>query len=255
MSGAAPPDIALSWRVEEVCFNAFPSLKQIFLGDWLLRFAAGVSRRGNSANLLRPETGDLGRTIPAIESVYRQQQQPTLFRVISIADPALDQALAARGYTSEGETCVLYGPMPASAGPADPEMRLLPTPTEEWLAAMAQLQGHSAAHADTYRRIVGAIAVPARFALLSIADKPAALAFGVLHQGLLCYESVITEPSLRRQGLSRRIIASLAAWAREAGATGLCLQVEAGNTAARALYAGFGLATELHRYKYRREPG
>ena len=34
----------LSWRIEETCFNAFPSLKQVLLGDWLLRFSAGSMR-------------------------------------------------------------------------------------------------------------------------------------------------------------------------------------------------------------------
>ena len=53
---------------------------------------------------------------------------------------------------------------------------------------------------------------------------------------------------------STAIIASLASWARDSGATGACLQVEAGNTPARALYDAFGLG-ELYRYHYRREPG
>ena len=64
---------------------------------------------------------------------------------------------------------------------------------------------------------------------------------------------MVTDPARRRRGLARRVIASLAAWARDSGATGACLQVEAGNLPARALYSGFGLA-ELYRYHYRREP-
>ena len=48
-------DTALAWRVEAVCFNAFPSLKQAILDGWLLRFSRGVSRRANSANPLHPD--------------------------------------------------------------------------------------------------------------------------------------------------------------------------------------------------------
>ena len=118
---------------------------------------------------------------------------------------------------------------------------------------MARLQGHTLAHRAIYRRIVGAIAIPARFALLIVDGLPAALAYGAIHDGILCYESVITDLGRRRQGYSRRIIASLASWARDSGATGACLQVEAGNTPARALYDTFGLG-ELYRYHYRREP-
>src|SRR5262249_17503875 len=66
------------------------------------------------------------------------------------------------------------------------------------------------------------------------------------------YESVITDPQHRRQGLSRRIIASLAAWGGDNGAKAASLQVEAANTPARTLYDSFGLKTELYRYHYRR---
>jgi ribosomal protein S18 acetylase RimI-like enzyme len=46
----------------------------------------------------------------------------------------------------------------------------------------------------------------------------------------------------------------LAAWAKDQGAEGACLEVEAHNTPALALYDGVGLKTDLYRYHYRREP-
>jgi ribosomal protein S18 acetylase RimI-like enzyme len=244
----------LSWRVEETCFNAFPSLKQVILGGWLLRFSKGVSRRGNSVNPLRPDASDIAAVIAKSEALYQGQGQSAIFRVPSMFDPALDRELAARDYTSEGETCVLYGAIGKLGAAAEPAVQLFSAPTEEWLAGMSALQGFDAAQRDTYRRVVGAIAIPLRFALLAPDGAPAALAFGALHDGLLCYESVITDPLRRRQGLARRVIGALAAWARDAGAEGACLQVQADNTPARRLYAAFGLARELHRYHYRREP-
>ncbi|TMK11557.1 MAG: GNAT family N-acetyltransferase [Alphaproteobacteria bacterium] len=102
--------------------------------------------------------------------------------------------------------------------------------------------------------MVEAVAVPAAFAGLRIEGRLAALAYGAISDGLLCYESVITDPGRHRQGLGWRVIASLAAWGREEGARGFCLQVEASNTPARALYDRFGLKTELYRYHYRRPP-
>ena len=244
----------LPWRIEEACFNAFPSLKQVLLGGWLMRFAAGLSRRANSVNPLDPECAGIAAAIAAAEALYRAQGLPTIFRVPSIVDPALDRALAMRGYASEGESCVLYGAIDQLAAAADPAVRLLSSPEDEFLAAMAALQGHSRAQSEIYRRIVDAIALPARFALLAIDGTPAALAYGALHDGLLCYESVITDPRHRRQGLARRVIASLAAWARESRAAGACLEVDADNAPARSLYRGFGLTTELYSYHYRRQP-
>ena len=243
----------LSWRIEETCFNAFPSLRQVLFGDWLMRFSAGLSRRANSVNPLRPDCTDVAAAVMAAEALYHAQGLPTIFRVTSIVDPVLDRELAARGYASEGKSCVLYGAIDALAAAADPAVRLLRSPDAAWLAAMARLQRHTPAHRAIYRRIVDAIAIPARFAMLIEDGKPAGLAYGVIHDGLLCYESVITDPGRRRQGCARRVIASLASWARDSGAAGACLQVEAGNTPGRALYRGFGLA-ERYRYHYRREP-
>jgi GNAT superfamily N-acetyltransferase len=246
-------DAQLAWRVEAVCFNAFPSLKQAILDGWLLRFSNGVSRRANSANPLRAGFARPEAVIEQIEALYRGQDQPTIFRVPSFV-AAIDEPLAARGYRSEGETCVLYGAMDGVAAAVDPAVELSPQPGNEWLSAMAILQGHTDAQRRVYRDIVQAIALPAAFAGLRIDGHLAALAYGTVGDGLLCYESVVTDPDRRRQGLAWRIIASLAAWGREQGARGVCLQVEASNAPARALYDRFGLTTELYRYHYRRQP-
>ena len=119
---------------------------------------------------------------------------------------------------------------------------------------MAALQKHTTEQRRTYRRIIGAIAVPAAFAGLAIDGQFVALAYGAIHDRLLCYESVITDPHRQRRGYARRVVASLAAWAKDEGAEGACLEVEAHNAAALALYDGVELKTELHRYHYRREP-
>jgi len=247
------PDLDLAWRVEATCFNAFPSLKQAILAGWLLRFSEGLSRRANSANPQQPDHAPPEAVIEAVEALYRRQGLPAIVRVPSFLT-AIAAPLMARGYTGEGESCVLHGEMNEVAAVVDPSVELSPHASTEWLAAMAALQGHSAAHRQIYRRIVRAIAVPTAFAGLRIDGRLAALAYGAVSDSLLCYESVITDSRRRRHGLARRVIASLAAWAREEGARGACLQVEAGNTVARALYDGFGLTTELHRYHYLRQP-
>jgi N-acetylglutamate synthase len=192
--------------------------------------------------------------ITEIEECYHRHGQPAMVRVPSFMAGTLSEPLALRGYGSEGESCVLHGAIEDVAGATDPDVELLPRPTAEWLATMSGLQGYSAEQRDTYQRITGAVAVPAAFAALRIDGRIAALAYGAVHDRLLVYESVITGPSWRRRGFSRRLIAVLAGWGRNNGAKGVCLQVEAGNTPARALYDSFGLKTELYRYQYWREP-
>ncbi len=247
------PAAALPWRVEETCFNAFPALRQVLLDGWLLRFSEGLSRRANSANPLRPGCAPVETIIEQVEALYRGQGLPTIFRIPTVAEPAIEAALAARDYTAEGETCVLHSAMAALAAAPDAAVELSAHAGGDFLAAMGALQGHNAAQRGIYRRIVRGVAVPVRFAALRIDGRVAALAYGALHDGLLCYESVITDPRRRRQGLARRVIAALADWARQESAGGACLQVEATNAPALALYAAFGLA-ELHRYRYWRAP-
>jgi ribosomal protein S18 acetylase RimI-like enzyme len=158
------------------------------------------------------------------------------------------------GYGREGESCVRYGDLTAVEMASDADVELVSRPTREWFAAMGALQNYTAEQRRTYRRIVGAIAIPAAFAALAIDGRFVALAYGAIHDRLLCYESVVTDPRRQRRGYARRVIASLAAWAKVEGAEGACLEVEAHNTAALALYDVVGLKTELYRYHYRREP-
>ena len=119
---------------------------------------------------------------------------------------------------------------------------------------MAALQNHSREQAVTYRKIVGQLVIPATFAALADEGETVALAYGALHNGLLCYELVISDARRRRRGYGRRIVTALAAWAKEQGAVGACLEVESANGPAQALYDSVGLKRELYRYHYRREP-
>ena len=150
----------LAWRVEETCLNAWPALRQVLLDGWVLRFSEGLTRRANSAKPLRcsRETGD--GLIAACEALYQRRGLPTIFRLPSIIDPDLDERLDELGYGSEGESCVRYGDLTAVEMASDPDVQLLSRPTREWFAAMAALQNHTAEQRRTYRRIVGAIAIP-----------------------------------------------------------------------------------------------
>jgi len=249
-----------TWAAEEAAINGFPPLRQAVFEDWLLRFSGSIRRTANSATPLRLPSGDIDALIATAEMLYAGQAQPTIFRIPSFLPPAIDRTLAARGYTEEGESCVIEGPIDPVIAAAAPfggtaAVLLSPRPTPEWFAAMARLQGQAAEYHAMYRQVVGSVVLPAAFAALAVDGEPIALAYGVIHRGRLCYESVVTDAGRRRQGLSRRVLAALAGWAKASGATLATLQVEASNTPARALYHSIGMTAELHRYHYRRQPG
>lgn len=243
----------LAWRVEETCLNGWPALRQVLFDGWVLRFSGGLTRRANSANPLGVRGLDAESLIASCETLYRYHRLPTIFRLPSIIDPAIDAQLAAHGYSGEGLSLVLYGDIGAVSAVRDPDVQLLSRPTAQWFATMAQLQHHTKKEAGLYRRIVGCLAIPAAFAIRSDDRGVAALAYGAIQDGLICYESVVTDPSRQRRGYARRVISSLAAWAADLGARGACLEVEAANAPARSLYEALGFE-ELYRYHYRRAP-
>ena len=253
VTGRAASD-DLDWRVDETCRNAWPGLYYVHLGGWLVRLGTGFTRRGNSASPLGPELDRLLPLIPDIRALFAARRRPAIFRVPTIVGPRLDDRLAGLAFTAEGETCVLYGAAAQVPAAPDPEIRLAARPGRDWLAAMSRLQAHDRRQRAAYPRIASRLAVPAAFASLAVEGETVALAYGAVHRGLLCYESVITDPRRRRSGYARRILAALAAWGMARGVSGFCLEVEAANLGARALYDSFGLESELYRYHYRRQP-
>ena len=75
------PDEALSWRAERALQIAWPALEERRYGDWLARFAPGVSRRSNSANPTRAGFAALDVDIAACEAAYHVRGAPAIFRV------------------------------------------------------------------------------------------------------------------------------------------------------------------------------
>ena len=249
-----PRQADLARRVEEACLNGWPALRHVVFDGWLLRFADGHTRRSNSVNPLAPSRCELRRKIAYCEILYARASLPTIFRISSNTEPGLDGALDSLGYGDrEDETCVIHSDFtrhPPDRGAAD---LIEGAPSEAWLEAYARCSGNHAAR-EAHRKILHALAVPAVFAAARASDgRLASLAFGAVHERIVCVNLVVTDPALRGQGLSRRTVSAVLSWARErAGAEGACLPVVASNTAAVALYHSLGFDAELYRYHYRR---
>jgi GNAT superfamily N-acetyltransferase len=243
----------LSWRIEHACFRAWPALRNEQISGWLLRFSEGLTRRANSANPLQAKIADPDRLIVACEARYRAQGLPTFFRITSLIDPAMQACLERRGYKAEGDSLVMYGPMEQAVSQPDDRTELLFKPNEEWLRAMYALQNYTRDRSATYAKIVTSVAAPVAYISLRDKKRIIAVAYGAIYDGLLCFESVITDAAFRGCGNARRMLASLIDWGKAAGAEGFCLQVEASNQPARRLYSGLG-SKELYQYHYRREP-
>jgi len=89
-------DHDLIWRLEALYTAAWPPLRRESVGDWLVKFAPGVSRRANSANPLRARLRDVDSSIEACARRYRDSSMPALFRILSILEHEAGAAGQAR---------------------------------------------------------------------------------------------------------------------------------------------------------------
>jgi N-acetylglutamate synthase len=246
----------LNALVEETCMNAWPALKEVFYDGWLIRLADGATRRTNSVNVLRPGDRALADKIAYCEAVYRAHAQPSYFRILSTAAPELDAALATRGYAKEDETSTLYMNFrkhrPLAPTKSIAVDILEGRPTRDWLAAHQRHSRRTPQEAKALHAVLDVLAVPAFFAeARDDTGEIASVAFGAIHEKLMCLQWVVTDPAQRHKGLSRAALSALLQRGRESGATGACLQVVSDNHSAIRLYEGLGFANELYRYHYR----
>jgi ribosomal protein S18 acetylase RimI-like enzyme len=246
-------DDDLNWRIEQACREGWPAAVETVADGWLLRRSGGRIRRTNSANPLRGERGAPDKVINAAESFYSGYGQTPLFRVPDIADE-LETALDHRGYQLEGGTSHLYAGINDLAEVRDGQVVLSEVPGEDWLAARFRMGTYDDADRRVFREMTGLIVGDRAFVSCERDSEIAALAYGVIRNGLLVVESVETDGRFRQQGLGRKTVGGLIDWARRAGAHAACLQVVADNAPGRALYASLGFSRELYRYHYRRKP-
>ena len=244
-------------NVQEACLNGWPALRELVFDGWLLRFSRGYTRRANSVHLLAPGVLPLDGKIRYCEATYAAQGLPTLFCIPSTAPPSLGHALDGRGYDPpEDETRVLHMSLVRDAAPPEGVELEEGLPGDAWLRTLARLQGQGEAARHTHRKILEALAIPAVFASVPVGDgRLGAVAFGAVHHGMVCVNSVATDPEFRRRGLAHRAISGVLAWARDRhGARGACVPVVAKNDPAVGLYEGLGFRDEVYRYHYRRRP-
>jgi len=244
---------ALHWRVEAACRAAWPASAELDLAGWRLRFASGHSRRANSANPAGWDAAALEIVLPFIEAAYAARGLPPVIRLPALfpADQLrrFEAVLQERGYLPEGDSPTLLADLPQIPMRMDPDVAIRPLPDADWLALQAQWQGWDAATLEKYQAIVTNVAPPAGFMTLSHAGA-AALAFARITERMACLCSMVSDPARRRQGHGKRLLGAALAWAIREGADSACLQVEADNAPALALYRAMGFTRTLYAYRY-----
>ncbi|QUD90831.1 GNAT family N-acetyltransferase [Phenylobacterium montanum] len=232
--------------MEAVSARGWPPLVCEQLGDWRLHASRGYSGRGNACWPIGAPDRPLDDAIEAVEAWYRARSLPPLFRPADLpATEALRERLAARAYGPRTETLVMTGGLVADEAGG---VILADAPdsafAEVFLSTAADPED-AAERVEAVRRL----AAPRAFARLEIEGEAVAIGAAAVDSGWAGIFGMRTLAQHRRKGLARRIIAGLSAFAAEAGARRIYLQVEASNTPAIALYEGLGFATG-YRYRY-----
>ncbi len=135
-----------------------------------------------------------------------------------------------------------------SSAPVD--ITLDTTVTEAWFAAFCAMGGADRRHHGTMRQLLGLIAPETRFAALWLDGRMAACGLGVLQAGYIGLYDIAVAPELRRRGYGQRLVESLLAWGKGAGAHTAYLQVMLNNAPALRLYEKVGFR-EIYQYWYR----
>lgn len=233
--------------LETVSARAWPAARATARGGWRLYASAGFSGRINACWPLGDPGVDLDAAIAEAEAWYQAHALPSLFKIVdgACAPARLPERLAAVGYRPHTETVMMTGPAGDRADPSVVVGEIVDADFAAVFAATAHGPGDARERLETLERVP----TPRAFARLDAHGSPAAIGASAAEDDWAGVFAMRTDPRFRRQGLARRILRSLMAFAAAAGATRAWLQVEAVNTGAIALYEAAGF-TEAYRYRY-----
>jgi len=256
----APMDAELA-RIEDAGLNAAQPLEQLLVDGWLLRFSPGKARRARSINAISAGRLGLQRKLEICRRHYEQARLPLLFRITPFSLPAsLDAFLERGGFQANDETRVMTRSLADEAisprvDTGAIQLGIRSVDVIEFAAIVGSLRDSPAAQIRAHEgRLLGS---PLRHAsvrrVVYIDGAPVAAGQTVVEVDVAGLYDIVTAPRWRGQGIGAALTARLVAEARISGARTAYLQVDAGNTAARRIYAKLGFA-DRYSYWYR-QPG
>ena len=250
----------------EALLGGWRALSRLEVDGFAVLRSGGVTRRANSVVPLEPSSdpGVLDAAVTRIEVLLDAAGERPVFRLFTgegLDHEPVRAALAQRGYEQDAPVHVLQRAL--SDHRTAPDSRAAITvgaPPEDWLEASWRLAPRPEEGArETLRDLMAgtpgiylALTDTASNSRESVAVGRAAL---VPHRRrtIAVLDQIAVDPGRRREGLGRAVVRSLLSLAAVQGADFALLEVETGNTAARALYRGEKFAP-VGEYRYLTRP-
>jgi GNAT superfamily N-acetyltransferase len=247
-------DATLLARIEDAGLNASAPPQQRWMDGWLVRFSPGKAKRARCVNAVAAGRMPLVDKLALCRQLYAAAQLPLYFRMTPFSQPVdLDRQLERLGMRREEDTRVMVRPdLRGLESTAERRrVRIDPLGHHAFAELVGRFRGSPLAQRQAHAQRLQESPVPFQgYALLD--DDGVAVACGQIatEAELVGIYDVYTLEAQRGRGLATVLCAELLARARDAGATAAYLQVDAGNTPARRVYARLGFA-DGYAYHYR----
>ncbi|MGL4574107.1 MAG: GNAT family N-acetyltransferase [Burkholderiaceae bacterium] len=261
-------------RIEEAGLNASAPPQQLLYDGWLLRFSPGKAKRARCVNAIAPGQLPLAEKLAHMQDFFAGHKLPAMVRITPFAQPQdLDAQLHALGWQQFDDTRVMTSDLASFAaleGDHAISRRVFSQNALEMPANIASFglkleQPTVMAFADIVGTLRGSPAEQRRAHAQRLAASPVTyepfaltdargvgVACGqVAREGTLVgvYDVFVRE-DWRGKGVAAALTTRMLTHAVKQGARTAYLQVDANNTAARAVYTKLGFA-DAYGYWYR----
>ncbi|WP_139906114.1 GNAT family N-acetyltransferase [Clostridium thermarum] len=237
--------------IEEMSFNAVPSLETLFYDGWIIRLSKGYTKRANSVNPLYPSTLDINSKIDKCENLFHHKNLPIIFKLTSgDFHQGLDSTLKEKGYTSIEPTSVRVLDIRNIPSPTINSIKISSSLEDRWLMDYCRFSDISPQHMYIVKTTLASIIPEKYFITLMDKDIPVACGMGVLENNYIGLFNLVVDKRFREKGYGQQLLLNLLNLGRDKGAQYSYLQVMIRNIPAVHLYNKFGFK-EKYRYWYR----
>ncbi len=168
-----------------------------------MRASGGTVRRTNCISPTPFRSDDFTSVLAAGEALYHRLGRPTIVKILSIGDD-VDEMLADRGYTIDAPSQVLLAPDIASRSRSKAVAVETGAVPADWIEAWMAFGGSPPA-GSFLSASLSAITLPAAYASYRQKGEIVALAYGIIHRGILGIDAVATRPDARGRGWRGRL--------------------------------------------------